>query len=86
MLAPTCFGSSLPSYGSFIDPSELLEIQIKRVKGKGKGRFSGFILHCDFVKPIVPSPLGLPSFTNRDAVYQSDTQRTLLAEEGTNGI
>jgi hypothetical protein len=28
---PTCFGSSLPSSGSFLDPSELLEIQIKWV-------------------------------------------------------
>jgi hypothetical protein len=57
-----------------------------KLKGKGKGRVSGFIRHCGFVKPIVPSPLGLPSFTTRGAVYQSDTQRTLLAEEGTNGI
>jgi hypothetical protein len=51
-----------------------------------KGRFLGFIRHCGFVKPIVPSPLGLPSFTTRGAMYQSETQRTLLAEEGTNGI
>jgi hypothetical protein len=29
--APTCFGSSLPSSGSFLDPSELLEIEIERV-------------------------------------------------------
>jgi hypothetical protein len=28
ILAPTCFGTSLPSSGSFLDPSELLEIQI----------------------------------------------------------
>jgi hypothetical protein len=28
-LALTCFGSSLPSSGSFFDPSELLEIQIE---------------------------------------------------------
>jgi hypothetical protein len=28
ILAPTCFGSSLPSSGSFLDPSELPEIQI----------------------------------------------------------
>ena len=28
IVAPTCFGSSLPSSGSFLDPSELLEIQI----------------------------------------------------------
>jgi hypothetical protein len=27
--AHTCFGSSLPTSGSFLDPSELLEMQIK---------------------------------------------------------
>jgi hypothetical protein len=31
ILAPTCFGSSLPSSGRFLDPSELLEIQIEKV-------------------------------------------------------
>jgi hypothetical protein len=31
ILAPTCFGSSLPSSGSFLDPSELLKIQIEWV-------------------------------------------------------
>jgi hypothetical protein len=31
ILAPTCFGSSLPYSGSFLDPSELPEIQIKWV-------------------------------------------------------
>jgi hypothetical protein len=31
VLAPTCFGSSLPLSGSFLDPSELPEIQIKWV-------------------------------------------------------
>jgi hypothetical protein len=31
ILAPTCFGSSLPSSGSFLDPSGLLEIQIEWV-------------------------------------------------------
>jgi hypothetical protein len=30
-LAPTCFGSSLPSSGSFLDLSELLEIQTEWV-------------------------------------------------------
>jgi hypothetical protein len=29
ILAPTCFGSSLPSSESFLDVSELLEIQIE---------------------------------------------------------
>jgi hypothetical protein len=31
VLDPTCFGSSLPSSESFLDPSELLEIQIEWV-------------------------------------------------------
>jgi hypothetical protein len=31
ILAPTCFDSSLPSSGNFLDPSELLEIQIEWV-------------------------------------------------------
>jgi hypothetical protein len=31
VLAPTCFGSSLPSSGSFLDPFELLEKQIEWV-------------------------------------------------------
>jgi hypothetical protein len=31
ILAPTCFGSSVPSSGSFLDPSELLEMQIELV-------------------------------------------------------
>jgi hypothetical protein len=31
ILAPTCFGNSLPSSRSFLDPSELLEIQIEWV-------------------------------------------------------
>jgi hypothetical protein len=53
---------------------------------KVKAIFAGFIRHRGFVKPIVPSPLELPSFTTRGAVYQSETQHTLLAEEGTNGI
>jgi hypothetical protein len=68
-------------------PAYRIQVRTSTVcKGKGKGRFSGFIRHCGFVKPTVPSPLGLPSFTTRGTVYQSDTQRTLLAEEGTNGI
>jgi hypothetical protein len=29
ILAPTSFGSSLPSSGSFLHPSDLLEIQIQ---------------------------------------------------------
>jgi hypothetical protein len=31
ILAPTCFGSSLPSSWSFLDPSELLKIKIEQV-------------------------------------------------------
>jgi hypothetical protein len=40
ILAPTCFGSSLPSFGSFLDPSELLEIQIDWVV---------YYIMCDYV-------------------------------------
>jgi hypothetical protein len=31
VLAPACFGSSLPSSGSFLDPFELLGIQVEWV-------------------------------------------------------
>jgi hypothetical protein len=31
ILDPTCFGISLPSLGSFLDPSELLEMKIEWV-------------------------------------------------------
>jgi hypothetical protein len=31
ILAPTCFSSSLPSSGSFLDPSKLFEVQIEWV-------------------------------------------------------
>jgi hypothetical protein len=44
ILAPTCFGSSLPSSGIFLDPSELLEIQIEYARGswfRTKPRHSG---------------------------------------------
>jgi hypothetical protein len=40
ILAPTCFGSSLPLSGSFLDPSELLEIQIGQVV---------YHITCDYV-------------------------------------
>jgi hypothetical protein len=60
---------------------------IQRVtKVKLKAVFSGFVRHCGLYKPIVPSPLELPSFTTRGAAYQPDTQRTLLAKVGTNEI
>jgi hypothetical protein len=32
ILAPICFGSSLPSSGSFLDPSELLDIRTNRTE------------------------------------------------------
>jgi hypothetical protein len=37
ILAPTCFGSSLPSSGSFLDTSELLEIQIECTSSNSEG-------------------------------------------------
>jgi hypothetical protein len=38
--APTCFDSSLPSSGSFLDPSELLEIRVEWVL---------YHIMCDYV-------------------------------------
>jgi hypothetical protein len=32
ILTPTCFGSSLPSSGSFLDPSELPEIYFDSIR------------------------------------------------------
>jgi hypothetical protein len=55
------------------------------VKVKVKAAFRGLFGTAALCKPIVPSPLGT-SFTTRGAVYQPDTQRTLLAKEGTIGI
>jgi hypothetical protein len=52
-------------------------------EGKGKVRSFGVYSALQPIRSIVPSPLKLPSFTTRGAVYQPDTQRTLLAEEGT---
>jgi hypothetical protein len=40
VLAPTCFGGSLPSSGSFLDSPEILEIQIKLVV---------YHIMCDYV-------------------------------------
>jgi hypothetical protein len=50
---------------------------------KGKVRSFGVCSALHPIRTIVPLPLKLPSFTTRGAVYQPDTQRTLLAEEGT---
>src|SRR5215471_11044648 len=43
-LAPTCFGSSLPSSRSFLDPPELLEIQIEWV---------GYHIMCGYVTCVL---------------------------------
>jgi hypothetical protein len=48
ILAPICFGSSLPSSGSFLDPSELLEIQIEWV---------GYHLICGYVACVLDGSL-----------------------------
>jgi hypothetical protein len=44
ILAPTCFGSSLPSSGSFLDLSEILETQIEWVE---------YHIMCGYVTCIV---------------------------------
>jgi hypothetical protein len=46
ILAPTCFGSSLPSSGSFLDPSELLEIQIEWVVYHIMCGYVSWVLEC----------------------------------------
>jgi hypothetical protein len=48
ILAPTCFGSSLPSSGSFLDPSVLLEIQdpIYSIKEWYKSVYSVGYFYC----------------------------------------
>jgi hypothetical protein len=58
----------------------------RRLKVKIKAVVRGLFGIAALYKPIVPSPLGLPSFTTTGAMYQSDTQRTLLAKAETNGI
>jgi hypothetical protein len=46
ILAPTCFGSSLPSSGSFLDPSEILEIQIELVVYRIMCGYVACVLDC----------------------------------------
>jgi hypothetical protein len=46
VLAPTCFGSSLPSSGSFLDPSEILEIQIQWVVYHIMGGYAACVPDC----------------------------------------
>jgi hypothetical protein len=49
-VAPTCFGSSLPSSWSFLDPSELLEIPIEWVVYHIMCGYVTSVLDCrDFV-------------------------------------
>jgi hypothetical protein len=46
ILAHTCFGSSLPSSGSFFDTSELLEIQIEWVVYHIMGGYVACVPDC----------------------------------------
>jgi hypothetical protein len=46
LCAPTCFDSSLPSSGSFLDPSELLEIQIEWVVYRIMYGYVACVLEC----------------------------------------
>jgi hypothetical protein len=52
-------------------------------KVKVKSALSGFFSTMAYAAFCTLAPETLPSFTTRGAVYQSDTQRTLLAKEGT---
>jgi hypothetical protein len=45
-MAPTCFGSSLPPSGRFLDPSELLEIQIELVVYHIMCGYVAFVPEC----------------------------------------
>jgi hypothetical protein len=52
ILAPTCFGSSLPSTGSFLDPSELLEMcrgmqQVASLDTFHTGHTGQTVIHID---------------------------------------
>jgi hypothetical protein len=46
ILAPTCFNSSLPSSGSFLDPSELLEIKIEWIVYHIMCSYVAFVPEC----------------------------------------
>jgi hypothetical protein len=46
ILAPTCFGNSLLSPGSFLDPSELLEIQTEWVVYNIKCGYVACVPNC----------------------------------------
>jgi hypothetical protein len=65
VLAPTCFGSSLPSSGSFLDPSELLEINIEWV-----------VYHkmCGYVA-CVPDCCGVVHCASQLSAYETTTNR-----------
>jgi hypothetical protein len=57
ILAPTCFGSNLPSSGSLLGPPELLEIQIE------------WVVHsiiCDYVACVADCPAHRP---RNDTLY-----------------
>jgi hypothetical protein len=59
ILTPTCFGSSLPSSGSFLDPSELLEIKIE---------WAVYHIMCDYVA-CVPDCRGSVSYATQLSAY-----------------
>jgi hypothetical protein len=65
ILALTCFGSSMPSSGSFLDPSELLEIQIEWVV---------YQIMCDYV-PCVPAYPTKPEYQRH---LQMQSQYSLI--------
>jgi hypothetical protein len=73
VLAPTCFGSSMPTSGSFLDPSELLEIQIEWV-----------VCHimCGYVA-CVPDCCCVVRCASQLSALSWDAQRTTQQQSGT---
>jgi hypothetical protein len=75
------FGRTVSSCG------QLWESLKRPIKVKVKVRSYGVLRHRDLCSLLYPNSWNLlPSFTTRGAVYQPDTQRTLLAKEETSRI
>jgi hypothetical protein len=68
ILATTCFGSSLPSLGSLLDPPEVLEIQIGWAVYHIKWGYVTCVLQC--VAPSVVSPNQQPVRRTQDRYSQ----------------
>jgi hypothetical protein len=83
MIVLTCFNALRVEFNSLLPGQEGCVFYVIASKVKGKVRSFGLCSALQPIRSIVPSPLKLLFFTTRGVVYQPDTQRTLLAEEGT---